>query len=69
MSRRKEIDIPSFLETGPPAAYSPSGLAARAVFLRNVATAWQRAGDGETAAKMQRDADSQARRFGSQVAR
>ena len=69
MSRRKEIGIPSFLERRPPAAYSPTGLAARAVFLQNVATAWQLAGDEETAAKMQRDADSQALRFGRQAAR
>ncbi len=65
MSPRSAIRIPDFLEGPPPALYSPTGLAARAVFLRNVANAWQRAGDIDTAEKMQRDADSQARRFGS----
>lgn len=65
MHRAREIDIPNFTERPFPRAYSPTGLAARAVFLQNVATAWQKAGDKDTAEKMKRDADSQSARFGS----
>ncbi len=64
MSHRRAIRIPDFLEGPPPAVYSSTGRAARAVFLQNVASAWQKAGDIDTAEKMQRDADSQANRFG-----
>ena len=64
MSHRRAIRIPDFLEGPPPAVYSSTGLAARAVFLQNVASAWQRAGDIDTAEKMQRDADNQVKRFG-----
>ena len=62
MRRRRALDIPEFLDRPAPAAYSPTGLAARAVFLRNVASAWQKAGDGDTAAKIQRDAETQTKR-------
>jgi hypothetical protein len=63
MRHREAIRIPNFQELPVPAAYSPTGLAARAIFLQNVATAWHKAGDDETATKMQRDADDQTRRF------
>jgi len=56
------IRIPKFLEKPPPAAYSSVGLAARAVYLQNIANAWQQAGDDDTAAKMQRDAEDAAKR-------
>ena len=68
MHHRRAIRIPNFLEKPLPPAYSPTGLAARAVFLQNVATAWQKAGDDDTAVKMQRDADDQARRVTSSQA-
>ena len=68
MHYRRAIRIPNFLEKPLPPAYSSTGLAARAAFLQNVATAWQKAGDDDTATKMQRDADDQARRsVGSQA--
>ncbi len=60
MRRLKEIGIPEFLEKPSP-LYSPVGRAARAVFLKNVADAWQSAGDGDTAAKIRRDADQTLR--------
>ena len=63
MRRRRAIDIPDFLDRPAPPAYSSSGLAARTVFLRNVASAWQNAGDNDTAAKIQRDAERQAKHF------
>lgn len=63
MRHRKAVLIPAFLEKPAPAAYNPAGLAARAIFLRNVANAWQEAGDSNTAEKIQRDAESQAKRF------
>lgn len=63
MSNRRSLRIPEFIDGPAPAAYSPTGLAARAVFLRNVASAWQKAGDDDTAEKIRRDAESQARRF------
>ena len=62
MQHRRAIRIPDFLEKPLPPAYNSTGLAARAVFLQNVATAWQKAGDDDTAIKLQRDADDQARR-------
>jgi hypothetical protein len=64
MRHREAIRIPAFLEKPVPAAYNPTGLAARAIFLRDVATAWHKAGDSNTAEKIQRDAESQAKRFG-----
>lgn len=66
MRRLKEIGIPNFLEKPAP-LYSPVGRAARAVFLKNVADAWQSAGDQDTAAKIRRDADSQVKRVGGTV--
>jgi len=63
MSDRRSLRIPDFVDGPAPAAYSPTGLAARAIFLRNVASAWQKAGDDSTAEKMRRDAERQARRF------
>jgi len=62
MRHHKAIDIPNYLEKPAPAAYNTTGLAARAAFLQNVAAAWQNAGHNNTAEKMQRDAENQARR-------
>ncbi len=58
MRSRREIRIPKFMEQ--PQATNPAGFAARAMFLRNIATAWQQAGDQATASKILRDADNQA---------
>ena len=62
MRHHSAIRIPNFLERPAPPAYSPTGHAARAVFLQNVAIAWQKVGDDDTAAKLQRDAENAARR-------
>lgn len=62
MRHRNAIRIPKFLEKPVPATYSSSGLAARAAYLQTIANAWQRAGDDDTAAKIQRDAEDAAKR-------
>ena len=61
MRHHSAIRIPKYLEK-PSASYSPIGLAARAIFLQNIAMAWQNVGDDDTAAKMQRDAEDAAKR-------
>lgn len=62
MRHHNAIRIPRFIEKPVPVAYSSVGLAARAVFLQNIADAWHKAGDDDTAAKIQRDAEDAAKR-------
>lgn len=62
MRDHNAIRIPNFLEKPAPPAYSATGLAARAIYLQKVAVAWQKVGDENTAAKIQRDAEDAAKR-------